>query len=80
MTSMQAEMTFSENTAGAKAVDVPKIFRLVKPIHGLRQFIGKGGWYERFPEYEKCISRFSWMIIIAAAIYLTPVCINIFVR
>ncbi|MEN6489991.1 MAG: hypothetical protein ABFD66_14120 [Smithella sp.] len=77
---MQAEITFSENTVGTKVVDVPKIFRPMEPIQGFRQFIGKDGWYKRFPEYEKCISRFSWMIIIAAAIYLAPICINIFIR
>jgi hypothetical protein len=77
---MQAEITFSENTAGTKAVDAPKVFRTMESIQRLRRLIENGGWYERFPEYEKCISRFSWTIIIAAVVYLAPVCINIFIR
>ncbi len=77
---MQAEITFSENSAGTKVADIPKIFWVMESSQRLQQLIEKGSWYERFPEFEKCISRFSWTIIIAAAIYLTPICINIFVR
>jgi len=77
---MQAEITFSENTVGTKAVDAPKVFQTMGPIQRLRRIIGNGGWCERLPEYEKCISRFSWTIIIAAVVYLAPVCINIFIR
>lgn len=77
---MQAEMTFSGNTVGTKAANIPKIFQTMKPIRALRRFIEEGDWDKRLPEYEKCINRFSWTIIIAAAIYLAPVCINIFIR
>lgn len=77
---MQAEVTFSEDTVGTKTADIPRIFRPVKPFYELRQFIGEGDWNERFGKYEKCINRFSWAIIIASVVYLTPVCINIFTR
>lgn len=77
---MQAEVTFSECTVGTKAAADPKTFRTINPIQRLRQFIGESGWYERFLEREKSISRFSWIIIIAAVIYLAPICINIFIR
>jgi hypothetical protein len=77
---MQAEETFPGNTVGAKAADLPKICRSIKPIQGLRQLIGEGDWAERFHGCEKYINRFSWAIIIASVIYLIPVCINILIR
>ncbi len=77
---MQADITFSENTLGTKAANLPKLFRATKPIQGLQQFIDEGYWDERLLRYEKYINRFSWTVIIAAVIYLTPVCISIFIR
>ncbi|MEN6374244.1 MAG: hypothetical protein ABFD75_05585 [Smithella sp.] len=77
---MQAEVTFSECNVRTKAAALPKIARTINPIQRLQQFIGEGDWIERLPEYEKHISRFSWTIIIAAAVYLAPLCINIFIR
>ncbi len=77
---MQAEITFSENTIGAKVANLPKIFQTIKPLQDIRQFIEEGDWDERLSACEKHINRFSWTIIIAAVIYLTPICINIFIR
>jgi hypothetical protein len=77
---MQVEVTFSENSIETKVEDIPKIFRTIKPIQGLRQFVEESDWDERLLGCEKCINRFFWTIIIAAVIYLTPVCINIFTR
>jgi hypothetical protein len=77
---MQAEITFSENTMGTKAANLQKIFQTIKPTQELRQFIEEGSWDEHLPRYEKYINRFSWAIIIATVIYLTPVCISIFIR
>jgi hypothetical protein len=77
---MQAEITFSENTLGTKAADHTKIFQSIKPIQGLCQFIEEGDWDKRLLRYEKYINRFSWAIIIASVIYLTPICINVFIR
>jgi hypothetical protein len=76
---MQAAIIFSENTLGAKTADRLKIFETIKPIQGLRQLIEEGNWDEGLPGYEKYINRFSWAIIIAAVIYLTPICITIFI-
>lgn len=77
---MQAEITFSENTAERRTLDLTKTFRAIKPLQGLRQIIEEGDWDERLPYYEKYINRFSWGVIIASVIFLTPVCINIFTR
>jgi hypothetical protein len=77
---MQAYITFSENTLGTKAAAHPRIFPIVKPIQGLRQFIAESDWDKNLSRCEKYINRFSWGIIIASVIYLTPVCINIILR
>ena len=77
---MQAEITFSENTVRTKATGHLKIFQAIKPIQGLRQFSAESDWDENIPRYEKYINLFSWVVIIASAIFLTPVCINIFIR
>ena len=57
-----------------------KIFPVIKPIVEFRQFIEQGGWDEKLLKYEKYLDRFSWAVIIAAALYFAPVCINIFIR
>lgn len=77
---MQTEITFSENTAERRTVDLQEVFQTIKPLQGLRQSIEKGDWDERLLGYEKYINRFSWMIIIASVIFLVPVCIKIFIR
>jgi hypothetical protein len=77
---MQAEITFSENTIETKAADRMKIFRTMTPIKRFEQFIEESDWDERLLGYEKHINRFSWGIIIASVIFLTPICINIFTR
>ncbi|PKN70262.1 MAG: hypothetical protein CVU54_06565 [Deltaproteobacteria bacterium HGW-Deltaproteobacteria-12] len=77
---MQAEITFSENTLGTKAADHPKIFPIVKQVQRLNKCIAKSDWDKKLAVCEKFINRFSWGIIIAAVIYLTPVCINIILR
>jgi hypothetical protein len=63
-----------------KEADLPKIFKVIKPFHRLRKFIEESDWDERLLEYEKYINRFCWAIIITSVIYLTPVCIAIFIR
>jgi len=77
---MQPEITFSENTVGAKAADRTKTFPVIKPLKRLQQFIEKSDWDERLLGYEKYINRFSWGVIIAAVIFLTPVCLSILIR
>ena len=76
---MQGDVTFAEFAVRTKAVAVPEIRRTISPIQRLQQLIGDGDWIERFPEYEKYINRFSWTIVIAAVVYLAPVCISIFI-
>jgi len=77
---MQAEITFSENTVERRTSGLPKRFRTIKQIQELRQIINEGDWDERLLGYEKYINRFSWVVIVASAIFLAPVCINIFTR
>jgi hypothetical protein len=77
---MQAEITFSENTIGTKAAGRTKMFPTIKPINEFQKFIEESDWDERLLGYEKYINRFSWGIIIAAVIFLTPVCLSILFR
>ena len=77
---MQAEITFPANTVERKTVDFTETFPTIKPMQGFRQFIEESDWDERLLGYEKYINRFSWAIIIASIIYLTPICISIFIR
>jgi hypothetical protein len=77
---MQAEVTFSGNTIRKNTVDCQKIFPAINLIKGFRQFIEESDWDERLAGYEKHINRFSSCCIIASVIFLTPVCINIFIR
>jgi hypothetical protein len=77
---MQAEITFSENNLGTKAADHPKIFPIAKQAQRLSKCIAESDWDKKLAGCEKYINRFSWGIIIAAFIYLTPVCINIILR
>ncbi len=77
---MQAETTFTENTIETKVANLPKIFQTIKPLQKLRQFIEESNWDKHLLAFEKHINRFSWIIIIATIIYLTPICISIFIR
>ncbi len=77
---MQAEITFSENTAGSKAADILKKIQTINPVKGFQQFIEESDWDERLPGYEKYMNRFFCGIIIASAIFFIPVCISIFSR
>jgi hypothetical protein len=77
---MQAEITFSENTMGTKASDRTKMFQTIKPIKEFQKFIEESDWDERLSGYEKYVNRFSWGVIIASVIFLTPVCISILIR
>ena len=77
---MQAEITFSGNTVATKAVSFPKIFKTIHPLKRFQRLVEEGDWDERLLGYEKYINRFSWIVIIASAIFLAPVCRNIFVR
>jgi hypothetical protein len=78
---MRSGITFPENTVGTQETDLPRIFKAVKmPFHGLRKFIEESDWDERLLGYEKYINRVCWAVIIASVIYLTPVCIAIFIR
>ena len=77
---MQAEITFSENTIEAKATERIKIFRNITPIQQFQHSVEESDWDERLLVYEKYINWFSWVVIIASVIFLTPVCINIFIR
>ena len=77
---MQADITFSENNVGTKAIDYSKIFRNVKPIQGLHEYTADSCLDERSLRYEKYINGFCWVILIASVIYLTPICVNIFIR
>lgn len=77
---MQAEATFSVNTARrTKAAEFP-IFLITKPIRRLRQLIEGYDWSKCFKKFEKNINWFSWAFIIVSVIYLIPVCLNIFIR
>ena len=78
---MRSGITFPENTIGTKAADLPKLFRAVKmPFHGLRKFIEESDWDERLLGYEKYINWVSWAVLIVSAVYLIPICIDIFIR
>ena len=77
---MQAEITFSENTIRTKAAGRTKMFQIIKPIKEFQKFIEESDWDERLLGYEKYINRFCWVVIVASAIFLAPVCINIFTR
>jgi hypothetical protein len=82
---MQAEITFSENTvsentAGTKVADHLKTFPAIRLMQGLRQSIEESDWDGRLLRHEKYFNRVCFAIIIAAVIYLTPVCVTIFIR
>jgi hypothetical protein len=43
-------------------------------------YIGQEPWDEVMLKQERWLNRFSWVIIILAAIYFAPICLMIFLR
>ncbi len=43
-------------------------------------YIGPEPWEVKMLRLEKWLNRFSWVVIIAAAIYLAPICLWVFLK